>query len=132
MTRCKHGIDPETCSYCTGLYDQRVARQDKRVTLREFRVRIRELQEESKIFATRHAKNLTDEEIRYTILNTYQVSLADVDIMYKIARKWQRTLYSIQWIWNYAWGNQSDENRISPDKIQYFRKIQGVKLALRY
>jgi hypothetical protein len=123
-------MEPETCAYCNGTMDKKIAEQKKyrmeKEERREYTTRRKTLHEESKQFALRHEEPYTIEELKHIIVNTSDISRRDLDILYSLAKKHQRRLGAIEWIHRKAWGDS--KGTLTQEGLK--DRIDAVKLAL--
>ena len=131
---CKHGIDENYCAICNGTVAKRTEEQkqffDAEVRRREYIVKRKKLQEDSRMFAKRHKEDVTDEDISYVLVNTVEVEKEEVNTLFNIAKKLERTLHAIEWVYKYAWDENITEFIKNADDNKWYLRIQRIKEGL--
>ena len=131
---CKHGIDKDSCAYCTGIFEKKVQEQkqyrDEKLRRKEYIKQRKKLQEDSKMFAKRHKDDVTDSDIKYVLVNTVDVEKEEIHTLFNIAKHLERTLHSIEWIYKYAWDENIVEFIKNNDDNKWYLRIQSIKREL--
>jgi len=131
---CKHGITKESCAICNGTILKKECIQkeyrDEKLRKQEYIKQRIKLQEDSKFFARRHREDITDEDIKYVIVNTVNVEKEEIEILFNIAKELERTLHAIEWIYKYAWNENITEFIKNADDNKWYLRIQRIKSGL--
>jgi len=131
---CKHGITSESCAICNGtmLKKENVQKQyrNEKLKRKEYTKQHKHLQELSILFAKSYNKDVTDEDIKYILVNTKDVEKEEIEIFFNIAKKLERTLYAIEWVYKYAWNENIIEFIKNADDNKWYLRIQSIKERL--
>ena len=135
MEKCKHELNKEQCAWCNGTMAKKEVEQqkykDERIARREYNIKRSKLQEMSEETATDTGLHLTDKHLKYVLTNISGVEYNDIDTLYDIAIKTKRTLGAIEFVWRFAFGENSKLNapRNGEERKLYLR-IQKLKIEL--
>lgn len=102
MGVCKHGLEEETCYYCSGEWEKESSARERykgfKVARAKFNAKRKKLQEESKIYAVNHNKKFTEDDLRKIVVNTLDIEKDDLGAIYGLAKDMGRTMASIDWM----------------------------------
>ena len=127
MNICKHGINVEDCSFCSGYYDNiQQARQERYNRRLNYIKKLKEYQAESMISAERFKYPIENWEINEFLNNTSENK--DIDVLYNLALNFKRSFNAMMWWWYNSYKANPDGNHHA---IAIIRRLKKHKENLK-